>query len=236
MSEIIELPKMNIYQRLNEVRKAVAYVRKEKKVESYLAVTHDQVTGEVRDHFIQHGIQIVPSLVSASVKDTGTTTSKGTPFIRYEAIYRFNVVNIDEPADCFSADIESHALDHGDKAPGKALSYAKKAFVLKLLEIESGEGEEERPDVKAAKSAKSGAAAAGIELMVPPERHEFCYRVAATVRDCIEAGQLPEAIKALEQITDAEEKILTWKQLDSKDRSLIKRTMTANREKADATV
>jgi hypothetical protein len=47
-------------------------------------------------------------------------------------------------AGAFSLVIEAHAIDQGDKAPGKALSYAKKYAVLKLLEIESGEGEEER--------------------------------------------------------------------------------------------
>jgi hypothetical protein len=35
---------MNIYQRINEVRKKVDYAKKEKAVESYKAVTHDQIT------------------------------------------------------------------------------------------------------------------------------------------------------------------------------------------------
>jgi hypothetical protein len=137
---------MNVWQRINEVRKAVDYIRKEKKVESYMAVTHDQVTAITRDHFVKHGIIMVPTITRSSVKDTGTTTSKGTPFIRFEASSRFDVVNADEPSDRFSLEIEAHAIDHGDKAPGKALSYAKKYAVLKLLDIETGEEEEGRPD------------------------------------------------------------------------------------------
>jgi hypothetical protein len=35
-------------------------------------------------------------------------------------------------------------MDNADKAPGKALSYAKKYAVLKLFEIETGEDEESR--------------------------------------------------------------------------------------------
>jgi hypothetical protein len=35
-------------------------------------------------------------------------------------------------------------MDNQDKAPGKALSYAKKYAVLKLFEIETGEDEESR--------------------------------------------------------------------------------------------
>jgi hypothetical protein len=139
---------VNIFQKLNEVRKAVDYIRKEKKVETYMAVTHDQVTALTRDHFVKHGIVMVPSITRSAVKETGTTTSKGTPFIRFEASYRFDVVNMDDPSDKFSMEIEAHAMDHGDKAPGKALSYAKKYAVLKLLDIETGENEEGRPDVR----------------------------------------------------------------------------------------
>lgn len=142
---------MNVYQRLNEVRKAVEYIRKEKKVDTYMAVTHDQVTAMVRDHFVKHGIVMVPTITRSTTKDTGTSTAKGTPYIRFEASYRFDVVNVDDPADKFSMEVEAHALDHGDKAPGKALSYAKKYAVLKLLDIETGEDEEGRPDQHADK-------------------------------------------------------------------------------------
>ena len=49
----------NVYQRVNEVRKAVDYLIKDKKVESYMAVTHDAVTAAVRGHFVEHGVMIV---------------------------------------------------------------------------------------------------------------------------------------------------------------------------------
>ncbi len=72
---------MNIYQRLNEVRKQVAYIQKDKKVsgQGYMAVTHDAVTAALREHLIAQGIVIVPSLVESKVTETGTTTSSGVP-------------------------------------------------------------------------------------------------------------------------------------------------------------
>lgn len=146
--------RMNIYQRINEVRKEIDYIQKDKKVEGYMALTHDTVTSETRKFFVQHGIVIVPHLLRSAVKDTGTTTSKGTPFIRLEATYSFDFVNMDEPSDRFTVEIEAHALDHGDKAPGKVLSYAKKYAVLKVLEIESGEDDEGRAEQHKAKPEK----------------------------------------------------------------------------------
>src|SRR5205807_846672 len=140
---------VNVYQRIMEIRKDIAYIRKDKRVEGggYMAVTHDAVTSETREIFIKHGVLITPpSLLSSAVSQTGTFTKNQIPFIRYEAKYRFEAVNVDEPADRFSFDIEAHAIDQGDKAPGKALSYSKKYAILKLLEIESGVEEEERPE------------------------------------------------------------------------------------------
>jgi hypothetical protein len=145
---------MNIYQKINEVRRKVAFVKKEKKVESYKAVTHDQITALTRDHFVELGIIIIPNVLRSAVKETGTTTSRGTPFVRLEVTYRFDVVNADDPLDRFSSDIEAHAIDHGDKAPGKVLSYAKKALILKLLEIESGDADEDREEQHKPKESK----------------------------------------------------------------------------------
>lgn len=134
----------NIHQRLNAVRKEVAYLRKEKKVESYMAVTHDQVTREVRDWFVAHGVSIVPTLQVERTVDTGSKTKSGTPIIRFECIYDIAFVNIDDPKDNVLVTVAAHANDQGDKAPGKALSYAVKSAILKILMIETGENDESR--------------------------------------------------------------------------------------------
>jgi len=139
---------MNIYQRINEVRKKVAYLRKDKKVETYWAVTHDMVTAELRQPLIDLGIVIIPRQTQGQTFDTGKSTKKGTPIIRYEGVYEFDIVNMEDPEDKTTASIEGHAEDHGDKAPGKALSYAKKALMLKVFEIETGESDESRIDSK----------------------------------------------------------------------------------------
>lgn len=140
------MPSPNIYQRLNKVRESVPFVAKDEKLISgkYKAVTHDAVTGLIREHLIKHGVMIVPSLVSSRVANSGITTGKGIPYIRYEATYCVKFVNCDDPQDFVEMHIESHALDEGDKAPGKAMSYAVKYAMLKLFSIETGEEEERR--------------------------------------------------------------------------------------------
>jgi len=135
---------MNIYQRINAVRKAIGYVQKDKAVStgggSYKAVTHDTVTGMVRAALIEHGIVIVPSVLNAVFHQKEPEAKQRL----YEATYQIDFVNMDDPADRITTQQNAHALDNGDKAPGKAQSYATKYAILKLFSIETGEDEESR--------------------------------------------------------------------------------------------
>lgn len=140
----------NLFQRINEVRKSIDYIKKDKQVStgqsgSYKAVSHDQVTALVRQHMIDHGIVSYPVLVEgmSNPKEVGADMVMAKQF-RYEATYDFVFANIDDPKDAITIRIQAHAMDNGDKAPGKALSYAKKYAILKLFEIETGEDEESR--------------------------------------------------------------------------------------------
>jgi hypothetical protein len=143
--EVIE--PLNIYQRLSKVRESARYIKKESSVQGkYKAITHDEVTSLVREPFIEIGILIIPTLKSSHIDSAGETSS-GTPIIRYSGWYQIDFVNIDIPEDRVSIEIESHANDHGDKAPGKALSYAVKYAMLKVLNIETGESDESRVEI-----------------------------------------------------------------------------------------
>ena len=136
---------MNIYQRINAVRKAINYIQKDKSVSagpagSYRAVTHDAVTGMIRQHLVEHGIIIAPTLIDSVFH----AKEEGAKQRLYSASYDVRFINMDAPDECVTIRIEAHALDNGDKAPGKAISYATKYAILKLFNIETGEDEESR--------------------------------------------------------------------------------------------
>jgi hypothetical protein len=135
---------LNLYQKINEIRKKVDYIQKDAAVSTgggrYLAVTHDAVTAMIRAHLCEFGVICIPNLVTSCANDRVGDAKQ----YRYDATYRFQFVNADKPDEQFSVDIEAHAMDNADKAPGKALSYAKKYAMLKLFEIETGENDESR--------------------------------------------------------------------------------------------
>ena len=141
---------LNLMQRINRVRKAVDYIQKDKSVStgqsgSYKAVTHDLVTAMLRDHLVAQGVVVLPSLVSSKMSEPAQIDpAKISRQWLYEAVYDFTFVNEDFPTETFTVRIEAHANDNADKAPGKALSYAKKYAMLKVFEIETGEDDESR--------------------------------------------------------------------------------------------
>lgn len=236
MAEVEQAPDlsgMNVYQRLNEIKKAVKYIQKDKKVESYMAVTHDAVTALTHDDFVKWGVIVEPHELSSVTVITGMTTAKGIPYVRFEGKYRVDFVNVDTPSERASIDVTAHALDHGDKSPGKGLSYATKAAVLKMLQLESGETEadEARPqDVKIAKDKDKITPTAGAMERIPPERREHINRVASTIVDCFEADMPAEGLKAYTEVQDTDEKVAVWSMLS--EFSTIRRTIKKMMEEA----
>ena len=129
--------------------KAVKYVQKDSSISgggaNYKAVSHDQVISVARQALVDHGIVIFPNQVSGEFLIKRDLSA--TPPVKmglYSGNYEINFVNIDKGEDRITVTIEAHANDNGDKAPGKALSYAVKGAVLKVLSLETGENDESR--------------------------------------------------------------------------------------------
>ena len=135
---------LNLYQKLNTIRSKVAYLKKDKKVENYNAVSYDGLVAETRQWFIELGVMIIPSVVLDTTIDTGAKSQKGNTLWRYEGTFDITFVNCDDPSQTLTARVTAHANDYGDKAPGKAITYATKSAVLKVLYLETGENDEAR--------------------------------------------------------------------------------------------
>ncbi len=139
----------NIYQRINDIKKTINYVKKDADVgfgsSKYKAVSHDQVTGLTRNPMVLHGVHCYAERAEtpANMVEAGKT-QKGAIVWRYEAEFLVHFINVDDPGDRFSQRVDAHANDHGDKAPGKALSYAIKMAKLKVFDLETGENDEAR--------------------------------------------------------------------------------------------
>lgn len=134
-----------IYQKINDVMAKVKFVTKDATVgfgnNAYKAVTHDRVTEIVRPHFVDAKVMILPRQAGKGISIDGKT-QKGNDKIRFEALYDVDFIDCEDGSK-LTVTVEAHAEGSDDKCAGKALSYAVKNAMLKVLMLETGENEEE---------------------------------------------------------------------------------------------
>jgi len=130
----------NIYQRINEVISQNIYIKKGSAGQG-TGVLYDETIEALRKHLTTAGIVIVPEKAGES---RSRQNAKGNYV--YECDFNIHYVNMDDPSDRFTSFIEAHAMDSGDKAPGKAITYATKISMLKVFQIETGLNDESREE------------------------------------------------------------------------------------------
>jgi len=137
---------MNIFSRINAVMGEVSYVQKDSVISggggsSYKAVSHDQVVSMVRAAMVKHGIICYPEQVAGEMLIMRGGEVK---MHLYSGQYRIHFVGLD--GDEIVSVVHAHANDNGDKAPGKALTYAVKSAMLKVFNLETGVDDESREE------------------------------------------------------------------------------------------
>jgi len=149
-----EIAKMNIHQKMLKATDEIGRVVKGLTIQvteknAYKAVSEGDVLAAVKPIEIVNGIYSYP--ISRNITETGTVTNsygKVSQFMRVETVYRF--VNIDTPSDYVEVTTYGDGIDSGDKAPGKAMTYADKYALLKAYKIETGDD----PDINASEDLK----------------------------------------------------------------------------------
>lgn len=151
-------------ERILWVRDRVRVVGKDSNVGGqYKAVSHDKITGYIRPLLVRAGVFHWVSCIEANDFETGLVTDKGRKVMQHRAVFLVTFENIYDATDKRELRVVSHADDYGDKAPGKALSYATKYALLKIAMIETGEEDEDR---EAEKKYVRGAVIADDENML----------------------------------------------------------------------
>ena len=141
---------MNILQKINEVRKSLKGVSKDATVSlgrgSYKGTTHDNVISKLQPFLIEHGIVFWVSDIEQNVdihrfKDQhGRDKQKVLISAKVQVTY----ANTEDTSDCIVTFGIGMGEDSGDKASGKALSYAVKYCHLKTFALITGIDDEER--------------------------------------------------------------------------------------------
>jgi len=132
---------LNIYQRINNIMKQGVYLKKGSAGQG-TGAQYDELISKLAPLLSENGIVIT---AEKNGESRSRANAKGNYI--FESDFTIHYINMDNPEDRFSTVIESHAMDAGDKAPGKAITYATKISMLKVFGIETGDNEESRADV-----------------------------------------------------------------------------------------
>jgi hypothetical protein len=137
-----------IYKKIINVMREINFIPKETFVKmksgGYIAVSHDTVARLLHPILAKEGIVVKVTLLYSSkemMKD----------MVFYSGRYSLSLIDADD-GDSIEYTGEAHAIDVGDKAPGKALSYATKMLLLKAFLLETGENDEERVEAEKAET------------------------------------------------------------------------------------
>lgn len=179
---------MNIFEKMQKVTDEMSVVEKGlnvqvNKTSSYKAVSERDILDNVKPLETKYGIYSYPfarkvidsdtlvketEFVNARTDDV-TTTKTNTLFMRLETIYRF--VNIEKPEEYVDITTYGDGLDTGDKAPGKAMTYADKYALMKAYKISTGDDPDKEP------SPENGYKKAEKEAKATPKQIELLLKI-----------------------------------------------------------
>ena len=132
---------MNIYQKINEVMKAIEYLTKDDKVEfgttKYKAISEEKVTTAVRKELVKQGIVILPIKQESDNKEL-IRTEKSVNMLSSVHV-RYRIQNIDDVNDFVEVESNGTGVDTQDKGVGKAMTYSYKYMLLRTFAIPTGE-------------------------------------------------------------------------------------------------
>ena len=115
------------------------------KTSSYKAVSEKDILDNVKPLESKYRVYSYPIKREVIDRDTlvkeseynGAIIRTNTLFMRVETIYRF--VNLDNVDEFIETTVYGDGLDTGDKAPGKAMTYADKYALMKAYKISTGD-------------------------------------------------------------------------------------------------
>lgn len=161
-----DIKKLNLYEKMLLITEEIGVVEKNLKVainksNSYKAVSERDVLDAVKPMERKYRVYSFPVKREVIDKDTliketeynGNITRTNILFMRIDTTYRF--INIDNPDEYIETTVYGDGLDTGDKAPGKAMTYADKYALMKAYKLSTGDDPDKDPSPEKGYTKKS---------------------------------------------------------------------------------
>lgn len=207
-----DVKEMNIYEKLSAITAEIGVVEKNLNVKvssnsSYKAVSERDVLDAVKPIEQKYRVYSYPAnrkiidrdVLTKETEYNGTITRTNTLFMRVETVYRF--VNIDKPDEFIETTVYGDGLDTGDKASGKAMTYADKYALMKAYKLSTGDDpdKEASPEHGYEKKAEPKATTKQIalveDLYTDEEKEHICKKAKITKIEDLTVAQASALIQ-----------------------------------------
>lgn len=145
-----DIRKLNIYEKMSLITEEMGVVEKNLKVQvsqtnSYQAVSERDILDNVKPLEKKYRVYSYPvnreivdnSVLIKKTEYNGKITESNSLYMRLEVTYRF--VNLDKSDEYIEIKSYGDGIDTGDKATGKAMTYADKYALMKAYKISTGD-------------------------------------------------------------------------------------------------
>ena len=210
-----DVKEMNIYEKLSAITAEIGVVEKNLNVKvssnsSYKAVSERDVLDAVKPIEQKYRVYSYPAnrkiadrdVLTKETEYNGTITRTNTLFMRVETVYRF--VNIDKPGEFIETTVYGDGLDTGDKASGKAMTYADKYALMKAYKLSTGDDPDKEAspehgyEKKAEPKATSKQIALVEDLYTDEEIERICKKAKITKIEDLTVAQASALIQKKE--------------------------------------
>ena len=207
-----DVKEMNIYEKLSAITAEIGVVEKNLNVKvssnsSYKAVSERDVLDAVKPIEQKYRVYSYPAnrkiadrdVLTKETEYNGTITRTNTLFMRVETVYRF--VNIDKPGEFIETTVYGDGLDTGDKASGKAMTYADKYALMKAYKLSTGDDPDKEASLehgyekKAEPKATSKQIALVEDLYTDEEIERICKKAKITKIEDLTVAQASALIQ-----------------------------------------
>lgn len=207
----LDVSKLNLYQKLDLARVEIGIVNKNLSVmNQYKAVGETDVLKAVNE--AEHKARLISYQESLEILNQGQTSTAN--FLR--VLVRVRVVNIDNPTESVIFEGIGDGYDKGDKAPGKAVTYATKYALMRGYKIPTGED----PDYFASPNKVDEELASEEEVekytqLIGGEKNVayVCKKLGVNSLKELTKKRIQERIKAREQAIEEEQAKKTAREL-----------------------
>lgn len=207
-----DVKEMNIYEKLSAITAEIGVVEKNLNVKvssnsSYKAVSERDVLDAVKPIEQKYRVYSYPAnrkiidrdVLTKETEYNGTITRTNTLFMRVETVYRF--VNIDKPDEFIETTVYGDGLDTGDKASGKAMTYADKYALMKAYKLSTGDDPDKEAspehgyEMKAEPKATTKQIALVEDLYTDEEIERICKKAKITKIEDLTVAQASALIQ-----------------------------------------